>query len=129
MIAMVRRGANSQHMGRRRWAGVDATLDLVRDGLGHHGNAVEDRAHGEAEIAAGAVVGDDRQVGLGIEADGLIARVVAAGGVCERGSGVEQRVSHRRNENMRDENQEKRRSEMPATCQGDRNTSITYQVM
>lgn len=40
-------------------------------------DAVDDGAHGDAHGAACAVVGDVRNVGVGVEADGLVARVVA----------------------------------------------------
>jgi hypothetical protein len=53
--------------------------------LGHVGNlalnhldAVDDRTHTGAEGAAGAVVADMWDVGLGIERDGLVAGIIAS---------------------------------------------------
>ena len=46
-------------------------------GLLLHAYAVDDGTHTETQIAAGAVVGDVGQMGLGVKGDGLVARVVA----------------------------------------------------
>jgi hypothetical protein len=40
-------------------------------------DAIDDGAHGDAHGASGAVVSDVGNVGVGVEADGLVARVVA----------------------------------------------------
>jgi hypothetical protein len=45
--------------------------------LGHHGDTIDDGADGDAERAAGAVLGDGGEVRLVVELDGLVPGVVA----------------------------------------------------
>lgn len=52
-----------------------APLDDVRNRFRHHADAVDDRTHGQAQIASRTVVGDVGQMGFGIELDGLVAGV------------------------------------------------------
>lgn len=78
------------------FVGLNASLDDVRNGLGHHRNAVDDWTNAQAQVATFeevrissksfpkvsrltcAVVGDMRQMGFGIKRDGLVARVSAS---------------------------------------------------
>eukprot|EP00162_Nutomonas_longa_P013024 comp21380_c0_seq1/m.46109 comp21380_c0_seq1/g.46109 ORF comp21380_c0_seq1/g.46109 comp21380_c0_seq1/m.46109 type:complete len:938 (+) comp21380_c0_seq1:129-2942(+) len=56
---------------------LNTALRVVRDRLGHHRDAVRDRAHRHAQRAARAVVGDVRKMCVAGKGDCLVARVIA----------------------------------------------------
>ena len=55
----------------------DSPVGNVGDLPGHHGDALDDGADGEAEGATGARVVDGGEMGFGVELDCLVTAVVA----------------------------------------------------